>query len=107
MAPVNGFATIEVTVACSPAVGVAEEVGLSVCAGSTLLEGLQASGLLARYPGIDISTQATGIWGQLRSLDTVLREGDRIEVYRPLPVNPMEARRRRQRRQKAICSPTR
>jgi putative ubiquitin-RnfH superfamily antitoxin RatB of RatAB toxin-antitoxin module len=99
---------IAVTVAYSPMAGVVEEVALTLPDGATLQQGLEASGLLQRHPQIVPGARTLGIWGCFRPPDTLLRDGDRIEVYRPLRVEPMEARRLRQRRQQAAtCSPKR
>ena len=105
MGPAEQGGTIEVRVACSPARGVAEEQVLRVAVGATALDALKASGVLERHPGIDLSRQAVGVWGARRALDCVLTEGDRVEVYRALEVDPMQARRRREREQAdATCS---
>jgi putative ubiquitin-RnfH superfamily antitoxin RatB of RatAB toxin-antitoxin module len=95
MAPAR---TIAVTVAFSPRAGVVDEVPVSVAEDATLADALRASGLLERHPQIDLAVQRVGIWGKLQALDAPLRERDRIEVYRPLLVDPKEARRQRHRR---------
>lgn len=66
-----------------------------VAPGSTLEQAIHASTLLAQAPEIDVSTCKVGIYGKLKTLDTLLRERDRVEIYRPLVADPMEARRRR------------
>ena len=66
-------------------------------AGSSLERALQASGLLQAYPDIDLAVCAVGVWGHRRALTDVLRDRDRVEVYRPLKVDPKEARRLRYR----------
>ncbi len=68
---------------------------LDVKHGSTLEEVIQRSGLLAKYPDINLSTNKIGVYGKLKPLDTQVRDGDRIEIYRPLQADPMESRRRR------------
>jgi putative ubiquitin-RnfH superfamily antitoxin RatB of RatAB toxin-antitoxin module len=95
---------VAVTLAWSPAEGTAEELALVLPQGSTLLDGLRAGGLLEALRTLGADARSTGIWGRLCPLDTPLRDGDRIEIYRPLQVDPMEARRARQRRQRATCS---
>ena len=110
MAPADSAAPLTVSVACSPREGTAEEVRVTVPAGATLLDVLRASGFLERHPQIDFARQAVGIWGRIRALDAAVEAGDRVEIYRPLLVDPMEARRRRQRLQRdaaATCSPRR
>lgn len=68
---------------------------LKVDAGTTLEQALVLSGLLEQAPQIDLATAAVGIYAKKKTLDTVLRQHDRIEVYRPLLADPKEARRRR------------
>lgn len=68
---------------------------LRLAPGATLVQAVRASGVLARAPEIDLATCKVGIFGKLKSLDTVLRPRDRIEIYRPLLADPKEARRRR------------
>lgn len=63
--------------------------------GTTVLEGIQASGLLEKYPELDLAAHKLGIFGKLTKPDAVLREMDRIEIYRPLIADPKEVRRRR------------
>jgi len=64
-------------------------------AGTTVLEAIQASGVLDKHPEIDLATNKFGIFGKLTKPDTVLRDKDRIEIYRPLIADPKEVRRKR------------
>ena len=66
---------------------------LKVEAGCTLREAILRSGILERFPEIDIERDATGIFGQIMPLTQILREGDRVEIYRPLTADPRIARR--------------
>ena len=68
---------------------------LSVAPGTTIGQAVSASGLLAELPEIDLATHPVGIYGKKKPLDTVLREHDRIELYRPLVADPKDSRRRR------------
>ena len=68
---------------------------LCVPAGTTIEQAVAQSGLLQAIPGIDLAINMVGIHGKRKPLDTVLREHDRVEVYRPLQADPKEARRRR------------
>jgi putative ubiquitin-RnfH superfamily antitoxin RatB of RatAB toxin-antitoxin module len=61
--------------------------------GGTLRDALDASGI--DVPGLDLATCPVGVFGKKKTLDTVLREGDRVEIYRPLVADPKDARRRR------------
>jgi putative ubiquitin-RnfH superfamily antitoxin RatB of RatAB toxin-antitoxin module len=73
-----------------------DAVSVEVAAGATVAQALAASGLAERHPGIDLSR--VGVFGRSVCADQLLREGDRVEVYRPLVLDPKEARRRRARR---------
>ena len=68
---------------------------LAVMPGTTIGQAITQSGVLQDIPGIDLTVQPVGIFGKKRPLDTVLRERDRIEIYRPLVADPKESRRRR------------
>ncbi len=68
---------------------------LEVPDGSTIQQAIELSGVLIRYPHIDLTTQKVGIFGKLAKADTVLRDRDRIEIYRPLLADPKEVRRKR------------
>ena len=68
---------------------------LRVDAGTTLEQAVRLSGLLQAAPDIDLATMAVGIHAKKKTLDTVLREHDRVELYRPLIADPKHARRRR------------
>ena len=63
--------------------------------GATLQQALDASGILQRYPRIDLTTQKVGVFGKVKALDTVLADHDRVEIYRPLLVDPKVSRQRR------------
>jgi putative ubiquitin-RnfH superfamily antitoxin RatB of RatAB toxin-antitoxin module len=68
---------------------------LQVAPGATIRDAIEASGVLGEYPDIDLAAQPVGIYSKKQALDTVLREHDRVEIYRPLVADPKEARRRR------------
>jgi putative ubiquitin-RnfH superfamily antitoxin RatB of RatAB toxin-antitoxin module len=89
---------LQVAVACSPRDGLAVEVMIEVPAAATAFDAIRASGLLERFAELDLGTQAIGIWGRACGLDALLRDGDRVEIYRPLAMDPNEARRLRARR---------
>jgi len=69
-------------------------VALTVPVGTTALEAAQQSGLMGRYPEIDLDQQPLGIRGKRVELGRVLEEGDRVEILRPLTADPKETRRR-------------
>jgi putative ubiquitin-RnfH superfamily antitoxin RatB of RatAB toxin-antitoxin module len=60
---------------------------------ATVMDAIAASGLLHQFP--TLSLNHVGIFSKKVSLDTVLKDGDRVEIYRPLPKDPKEARRER------------
>jgi putative ubiquitin-RnfH superfamily antitoxin RatB of RatAB toxin-antitoxin module len=64
--------------------------------GATVRDALAASGVAARHAALDLSQ--IGIFGRRVTPDAVLSDGDRVELYRPLALDPKEARRRRARR---------
>lgn len=66
-----------------------------VARGATVRQAIEASGILKRFPEIDLARNKVGIFGRLTSLEQVLRDGDRVEIYRPLVADPKEVRRRR------------
>ncbi|MCX8017629.1 MAG: RnfH family protein [Rhodocyclaceae bacterium] len=79
-----------------------EVVPLTLPAGSTLKAALEASGLLAKYPEIDLARGKFGIYSKLAKLDAVLRDRDRVEIYRPLIADPKEVRKQRAAEGKAL-----
>lgn len=62
--------------------------------GSSVKEAIERSGILKRFPEIDLETQKVGIYGKLVRLDAPIKEGDRIEIYRPITADPKTVRRR-------------
>lgn len=64
-------------------------------AGMRIAEAIERSGVLRRFPEIDLSVNKLGIHGKLTKLDQVLAEGDRVEIYRPLIADPAEQRKKR------------
>lgn len=68
---------------------------ISMPAGATVQQAILDSGVLRECSAIDLTVCRVGIYGKLKALDTVLRDHDRIEIYRPLIADPMDSRRRR------------
>ena len=83
--------------AFSPAPGVALEWAVDVPASSPVADAIRAARVVERFPGIDIGASAIGLWGRSCAPDARLKEGDRVELYRPLAMDPNEARRLRAR----------
>lgn len=61
----------------------------------TVRAAIEASGVLNDFPDIELTRNRVGIFSRLVPLDTPLRDGDRVEIYRPLQADPKDARRRR------------
>lgn len=93
---------LRVDVVYCPRPGVDDLTTLDLPAGSTLADALQASGVLRRH-GLEGQTLRTGIWCKVKPPETPLRDRDRVELYRPLTVDPKEARRQRYKRHKAAA----
>jgi putative ubiquitin-RnfH superfamily antitoxin RatB of RatAB toxin-antitoxin module len=73
-------------------------IALEVEDGTTAGQAIENSGILRQFPQIDPATSKVGVFGRVVPLDTPLRNGDRVEIYRPLEVDPKEARRARAKR---------
>ena len=67
---------------------------LEVPDGSTVREAIAHSGLLTRFPDIDLDSQKVGIFGKLAGLTTKVAEGDRVEIYRDITADPDTVERR-------------
>lgn len=93
--------SIRVTVVVSPGPRDVREAVLALNPGATVGQALQASGLLDCLGGADPAGLTVGVWRRKASLAQVLRDLDRVEVYRPLLVDPKVARRERFARQGA------
>lgn len=70
---------------------------VEVADGCTVMQAIDASGIAAMLPGGAVDPARLGIFARKVTPDRLVREGDRIEIYRPLLLDPMEARRRRAR----------
>lgn len=68
---------------------------VSLPAGSTVADAIEASGLARDVPGLVVDPARLGIFSRKVTPDQVVGEGDRVEIYRPLTLDPKEARRRR------------
>jgi putative ubiquitin-RnfH superfamily antitoxin RatB of RatAB toxin-antitoxin module len=90
-------ADLRVEVAYCPRPGETDLSALALSPGATLADAVRASGVLLRH-GLDAGALRLGVWGKPRTADNVLRDHDRVEIYRPLIVDPKEARRQRYQR---------
>ena len=70
-------------------------IPIKVKAGITAKDAIKASGIIKKFPEIDLNINQIGIFGKLTQLDHIIRERDRIEIYRSLIADPKEIRRQR------------
>ncbi len=92
----EGEASLTVMVVFSPAANRVDDVVLHLAAGATVADALRISGLAERHPHVALDAMPCAVWGVLCTREAVLRHNDRVELYRPLQVDPMQARRKRQ-----------
>ena len=63
--------------------------------GTTIGQAVEGSGVLLAFPDMNLVTQPVGIFAKKKTLETILRDRDRIEIYRPLVADPKDSRRKR------------
>ncbi len=61
---------------------------LEIDDGATVAYAIERSGILGRFPEIDLDEQKVGVFGKVVKLDATLNEGDRLEIYRPITADP-------------------
>jgi putative ubiquitin-RnfH superfamily antitoxin RatB of RatAB toxin-antitoxin module len=93
-------AELRVSVVFSPRAGEVDEVELVLPSGATVADAIAASGMQSRHPQHELATMPVGLWGAFCERSDALRDRDRVELYRPLKVDPKEARRQRQQAQR-------
>ena len=76
-------------------IDVQDLIELQVAESATIQECIDQSGLLNLYPEIDLKTMKVGIFSQVKSLNHIVKEGDRVEIYRPLIADPKVVRRKK------------
>lgn len=77
------------------AAGKQQLVTVSLPSGATVADAIEISGMQKQFAEHDLAAMSVGIWGRLVSLNQVIADGDRVEIYRPLEIDPREARRQR------------
>ena len=92
---------MKVTIAYSPAPRQVREWTIDVSLGCSARQAITQSGLLSEFADLTLDDLNAGIWGKRLSLNHKLKDQDRIEIYRPLLVDPKLARRERFKRQGA------
>lgn len=93
-------ADLRVEVAYSPSEGLVNRVALRLPVGSTVGDAVSQA-----FPGLMLDGLVPGVWGKQRTLGDRLRDLDRVEIYRPLRVDPKEARRQRYQSHRAKAKP--
>lgn len=71
-------------------------INIEVPDNATIQDAITLSGVLEKFPEIDLSEQKVGIFGKVSKLDTKLSAGDRVEIYRPITADPDTVERRDQ-----------
>jgi len=74
-----------------------EVIAVELPAGATVEQAVRASGVLVRFPEIDLARNPVGVFGECVAPDRVLEDGERVEIYRALVADPKVVRRRRAR----------
>lgn len=77
-------------------------IPVEVPQGATLRETIESSGILDKFPEIDLDKSKVGIFGKLSKLDNLMRAKDRVEIYRPLIADPKAVRKQRAAEGKAM-----
>ena len=100
------LASLQITICTTPQTGITHEASLQLPAGSTVAQALAEA---ARLPELELNLEQLppamiGIWGKSARAEQLLKNGDRLEIYRPLTVDPKVARRERFARQGARSS---
>lgn len=72
---------------------------LEIAPNLTIQNVLDDSNIYQQLPSLSLESVKLGIFGKIKSMDTELRDGDRLEIYQPLLAQPMESRRRRAKKQ--------
>lgn len=67
---------------------------INVAEGCTVIDAIQQSGILGKCPEIDIQNSKVGVFGKTVKTDALLKEGDRVEIYRPITADPLTVPRR-------------
>jgi len=97
-APADGTIRVEVVYALP---GRQVLVGIDVPPGTTLMEAIDRSGIREAFDDLEVDPEQVGVFGHKQPPDHVLRDGDRVEIYRPLIADPKEVRRARARKKRA------
>ena len=81
---------------------IATEIEVKLRAGATVAETLERSGIAARHPEANLGECPVGIFGKRVDRQSIVADGDRVELYRPLIADPKESRRKRAKRPQPV-----
>jgi len=90
-----------VLVVFAPAGQAPVEIVVPAVAGLTLADAVRASGMLARFPQLDLAQVRLGVWGKPRDAAALVGSGDRVEIYRALIADPKASRSLRAKKKKS------
>ena len=76
-------------------------LNIEVPDGTTVHQAIEKSGILKEFTNIDLETQKVGIFGKVVELDDLIKDGDRVEIYRPITADPKAVKRKRADRTEA------
>lgn len=99
MAPAEAAGELRIEVVYCPRPGFTDRLDVCLPAGATVADALRASGMAERH-ALNSDDLRVGVWSRVVEAQTLLRDRDRVEIYRPLTVDPKEARRLRYRQHK-------
>lgn len=99
MAPAEATGELRIEVVYCPQPGITDRVAVRLPAGATVADALRASGIARRH-ALRTEDLRVGVWSRVVEPQSLLRDRDRVEIYRPLKVDPKEARRQRYRQHK-------
>lgn len=99
MAPAEATGELRIEVVYCPQPGITDLVAVRLPAGATVADALRASGIARRH-ALRTEDLRVGVWSRVVEPQSLLRDRDRVEIYRPLKVDPKEARRQRYRQHK-------
>ena len=68
-------------------------IEVSLPGGASVADAIEASGIHREFPDLELDACDVGVWGRIVKRNRTLRQGDRVEIYRPLLIDPKEARR--------------
>lgn len=103
MANANSFIQVEVVYAANASI--TRTIAVKISNAATVLDAIIASDIQSIFPEINLEKNPVGIFSQIVSLQDKLHDGDRIEIYRPLMINPKQQRKLKAKQQTHLKKP--